>query len=138
MRDEDQELPGRSQVLGRALLYLLGAVLAADQDLLTRDLDLDGVLLHLPSTHRTLCRLHELLLRSEPYTGRGDDRGDSQEWILARHSGSDFQILAHFANRSSDRAAARIGGRAAKFTAEGIGEVAVAGKPEFQCQRCEV
>jgi hypothetical protein len=52
--------------------------------------------------------------------------------MVARQKKSDFQILGHFAKRSAAGVAAHIGGRAAEFTSEGVSEVAVAGKPQFE------
>src|SRR5262245_34342079 len=51
---------------------------------------------------------------------------------------SDFQILAQFAERSAAAALAHGGGGAAELAAEGVGEVAVAGKAEVEGQRSQV
>jgi hypothetical protein len=45
---------------------------------------------------------------------------------------SDFQILAHFAQRKTSGISAHVGGSATELAAEGIGEVAVAGKPDVE------
>ena len=63
---------------------------------------------------------------------------DAHEDMLARQNKSDFQILAHFAKRSAAGDAAHIGGRAAEFTSEGVSEVAVTGKPQFEGERGEI
>ena len=58
--------------------------------------------------------------------------------MVARQETSDFQILAHFTKFSQAGVSAHIGGRTAKFVAEGVREVAVAGKPEFQGEPGEI
>jgi len=57
---------------------------------------------------------------------------------IAKRGKSDYQILAHFAKRAVTGAAAHVGGRAAELAAEGVGEVAVAGKTEFEGERGEI
>ena len=54
------------------------------------------------------------------------------EDILARQETSDFQILAHFTKFSQAGVPAHFGGCKAKFVAEDVSEVAVAGEPKFQ------
>ena len=52
--------------------------------------------------------------------------------MVARREKSNFQILAHFAKRSATGVPAHVGGRAAELPSEGVGEVAMAGKPQFE------
>ena len=58
--------------------------------------------------------------------------------MVARQETSDFQILAHFTKFSQAGVSAHIGGCTAKFVAEGVREVAVAGKPEFQGEPSQI
>jgi hypothetical protein len=58
--------------------------------------------------------------------------GSSHEVMLAPSENSDFQILAHFAKRKTSGIFAHVGGSASELAAEGIGKVAVAGKPDFE------
>src|SRR5581483_1651131 len=64
--------------------------------------------------------------------------GDSREDRIVRRGKSDFQILAHFAERPAAGVAAHFGGRATELAAEGVGEMAVAGKSEFEGECSEV
>jgi hypothetical protein len=52
--------------------------------------------------------------------------------MVARQKKSDFQILAHFAEGSAAGVTAHSGGCAAELTSEGVGEVAMAGKSQFE------
>jgi hypothetical protein len=58
--------------------------------------------------------------------------------MVTRRDQSDFQILAQFAQRPAAGAVAHGGRRAAELAAEGVGEVAVAGKAEVEGQRCQI
>src|SRR5215813_13830072 len=62
----------------------------------------------------------------------------SDERIVSRRERSDFQILAHFAQPASAGVAPHIRRRAAKFAAEGICEMAMAGKTQFESQRGQI
>jgi hypothetical protein len=64
--------------------------------------------------------------------------GDAHEDNIARREKSYYQILAHFAKRAAAGVTAHVGGRPAEFAVEGIGEVAVAGKAEFESERSEI
>jgi hypothetical protein len=63
---------------------------------------------------------------------------NAHEDRVARQEKSNFQILAHFAKRSAAGVAAYAGGRAAELTSEGVGEVAVAGKPQFESECSQI
>ena len=52
--------------------------------------------------------------------------------------GSDFQNLAHFAKHPLTGIASHIGWSPAELAAKGVGEVAMAGKPEFEGKRGKV
>jgi hypothetical protein len=58
--------------------------------------------------------------------------------MVARREQSDFQVLAHFAQRWGADFAARLGGSAAELAVKGVGEVAMAGKAEIEGQRREI
>ena len=62
----------------------------------------------------------------------------ADEARVTRPEKSGFQILAHFAERSTGGLAAYLGGRTAEFAAEGVGEVAVAGKAEVEGKRGKI
>src|SRR5215471_6801596 len=62
----------------------------------------------------------------------------SDEMIVSRRERSDFQILAHLAQSAPAGAAPQIRRRSAKFAAEGICEMAMAGKTKFEGQRGQV
>jgi hypothetical protein len=129
------ELPG---VFRRILLRLLRAVIAADGDLPAADLHFDSIILDLPVAHRAFLRLIHSISFRVIFIGTRTNAivasaiacvscGDR----IAGGEKSDFQILAHFAERSATRVAAHLGWSSAELTAEGIGEVAMAGKAEF-------
>jgi hypothetical protein len=133
------ELLGRACVLGRVLFRLLRAVIAANDDLFTANLDRDPTFLDFPVAHRTFFRLHEVPFELESNARvAATTASDSREGMVIGGEKSDFQILAHFANRSGSSIAANGGWRAAKLPAKGIGEVTVTGKPEFECQCSEI
>jgi hypothetical protein len=63
---------------------------------------------------------------------------DDHEDMVARQKKSDFQILAHFAKRSAAGLTAHVGGRAAELPSEGVGEMAMAGKPQFEGEGSQI
>jgi len=62
----------------------------------------------------------------------------THEDIVARQETSGFQILAHFTKFSQAGVPAHFGGCKAKFVAEDVSEVAVAGEPKFQGKPSQV
>ena len=58
--------------------------------------------------------------------------------MIRRRGISDFQILAHFAQAALAGREPGFGRRDAEFFAKGVGEMAVAGKTEFQRQRGQI
>src|SRR5262245_17261269 len=62
----------------------------------------------------------------------------SDERIVSRRERSDFQILAHFAQSAAAGATPHVGRREAKFTAEGVGEMTMAGKAQFEGKRGQI
>ncbi len=58
--------------------------------------------------------------------------------IVARQETSDFQILANFTKFSQAGVSAQFGGCKAKFVAEDVSEVAVAGEPKFQGKSSQI
>ena len=125
-------MPCDSPLFRRVLRRFLRAVVAADCDLFATDPYVHSAILDFPVAHGALHRLHEMsplkLIETESNaTVTTTFAGDSHEEMISRREKSDFQILAHFAKPSA-AGAAYVGGRAAKLVAEGVGEVAVAGK----------
>src|SRR5262249_18771933 len=101
-------------------------------------LHLDPALLDFPVAHRTLLRLHERSSETEwNAVAAATLAADSREDTIARREKSGFQILAHFGQGAAGDLA-HVGGGAAELAAEGVGEVAVAGKAQVEGQRGEV
>ena len=120
-------------LLRRGLHRLLGAIVAADGDLLTAHGDLDSAVRDLPVAHRALFRVHEKTsLNGLDFKSRRDARGR----FLSRHGRSGWKAqTSRFLLTSAKPSAASLPkkrtseGARAKFTAKGIGEVAMTGKP---------
>ena len=109
------------------------------RSLFTTNLDRDTAFLDFPVAHGTLFRVHVIPLELKFSTrAAATTASDSREGIVIGGEKSDFQILAHFANRSGSSIAADGRWRATEFPAKRIGEVTVTGKPEFERQRCEI
>jgi hypothetical protein len=100
-KDEAESL-GCAGVLRRLGFHLLGTVVAANDDLFAADFHLDSVVLDVPIAHRTLLGLHEEFLNSRVIEGLAATfAGRSHEEMLVDALISDFQILAHFWQRTA-------------------------------------
>ena len=130
----------RAGVFRRIGFGLLPAIVTADGDLLAAYLDIDSAVVDVPITHRAFSCIHSssflfrVCIAPRP---SANNAAVFDERIVPRREGLDFQILAHFAQPASAGAAPYIRRRAAKFAAEGICEMAMAGKTQFEGFWCK-
>src|SRR5215475_12121757 len=93
-------LIGRAGVFRRIRFGLLRAIVTADGDLLAADLDIDAAVVDVPITHRAFGCFHSLSFLFRVCIAPRPSANNAavfDERIVSRLEGSDFQILAHFA-----------------------------------------